>query len=183
MQFRRVSGRDSAQVVTPFVQVGTSCDSTVTSGTDYAFISSLDESPRVASAVDLPSGMTEASPFRDQSLRGHASLRQRASHGITRCDARRASPLWAGLTCELTLARGSCVYPTRNFATLGKSVTPTSYEMVIRSFLPDSLCRHRVRTISSAHQAELLGVQSLRVPHYFFESISSLLASLVHRER
>ena len=71
MQFRRVSGRDSAQVVTPFVQVGTSCDPTVTSGTDYAFISSLDESPRVASAVDLPSGMTEASPFRDQSLRGH----------------------------------------------------------------------------------------------------------------
>jgi len=62
MQFRRVSGRDSAQVVTPFVQVGTSCDSTVTSGTDYAFISSLDESPRIASAVDLPSGMTEASP-------------------------------------------------------------------------------------------------------------------------
>src|SRR5438094_10067455 len=39
MQFRRVSGRDSAQVVTPFVQVGTSWDSTVTSGTDYAFIS------------------------------------------------------------------------------------------------------------------------------------------------
>ena len=40
MQFRRVPGRDSAQVVTPFVQVGTSSFSPVPRGTDYAFISS-----------------------------------------------------------------------------------------------------------------------------------------------
>jgi hypothetical protein len=37
LQFRRARGRDSAQVVTPFVQVGTSCDSTVSRGIDYTF--------------------------------------------------------------------------------------------------------------------------------------------------
>ena len=39
MQFRRTSGRDSAQVVTPFVQVGTSPSSLVPKGADYAFTS------------------------------------------------------------------------------------------------------------------------------------------------
>ena len=39
MQFRRVSGRDSAQVVTPFVQVGTSRDSPIAGGADYLFTS------------------------------------------------------------------------------------------------------------------------------------------------
>jgi hypothetical protein len=37
LQFRRARGRDSAQVVTPFVQVGTSCDPTVSRGIDYTF--------------------------------------------------------------------------------------------------------------------------------------------------
>src|ERR1041384_6766270 len=96
MQFRRVSGRDSAQVVTPFVQVGT--------------------------------------------------------------------------------------YPTRNFATLGNSVTPVSLETVTRSFLSGSPCRHGVRTVSSTLYRELLGVQSLRVPQYLFDRVLPLLPSLIHRE-
>src|SRR5207247_8488113 len=37
LQFHRVPRRDSAQVVTPFVQVGTSRDSSVSGGADYPF--------------------------------------------------------------------------------------------------------------------------------------------------
>src|SRR3954469_16369835 len=37
LQFHRIPRRDSAQVVTPFVQVGTSRDSSVSGGADYPF--------------------------------------------------------------------------------------------------------------------------------------------------
>ena len=79
-------------------------------------------------------------------------------------------------------------YPTRNFATLGMSVTSTpspyraffghsaSYSDAIapkntvkrvagRSFLPASPCRHEDRTVSSLIR-QALGVQSLRIPSH-----------------
>jgi hypothetical protein len=79
MQFRRVPGRDSAQVVTPFVQVGTSSRSPVSRGTDYAFIS-VSRAPAYGTGHGLPFslGWTGASPRRDQSLRGHASRKGEA---------------------------------------------------------------------------------------------------------
>ena len=57
------------------MQVGTSPYSAVSSGADYAFISAVAESPRIAPAIDLPAtaDRTDASPRRDQSLRGHTS--------------------------------------------------------------------------------------------------------------
>jgi hypothetical protein len=66
------------------------------------------------------------------------------------------------LTLKIALERGSCVYPTRNFATLGNSVTPVSNETVARSFLSGSACRHAVRTISSLSEITVPRVWSLR---------------------
>ena len=43
---------------------------------------------------------------------------------------------------------GQFNYPTRNFATLGVLVT-TPRGGVVRSFLPDSSCRHEDRTVPS----------------------------------
>src|SRR4051794_32585951 len=37
LQFHRIPRRDSAQVVAPFVQVGTSCFPSISGGTDYPF--------------------------------------------------------------------------------------------------------------------------------------------------
>ena len=57
------------------MQVGTSSQSPVSRGTDYAFISELQsESPRIALSIDWPllPAETRASPRRDQSLQGHA---------------------------------------------------------------------------------------------------------------
>ena len=64
MQFRRTSGRDSAQVVTPFVQVGTSPLSSVTRGADYAFTSAMlwridsGEYPRLPLGFIIPARRT-----------------------------------------------------------------------------------------------------------------------------
>src|SRR6266542_5022009 len=54
MQFRRVPGRDSAQVVTPFVQVGTSSWIPCSQGDRLCLHLEVSlESPRIAPAMDL----------------------------------------------------------------------------------------------------------------------------------
>jgi len=132
MQFRRVPGRDSAQVVTPFVQVGTSCDPPVTRGTDYAFISSTsDESPRIAPSVDLPpcgrvrsltlSGSVVTGPYRRVPAEGfprHYPLLWPSREGFT---------VMSGIDVRCHHHTGQfVVYPTRNFATLGILLPPTT---------------------------------------------------------
>src|SRR3954453_2152003 len=56
LQFHRIPRRDSAQVVTPFVQVGTSRESSVSGGADYPFppTSSTVEGRRLITSIDLP---------------------------------------------------------------------------------------------------------------------------------
>src|SRR6266542_3428882 len=81
MQFRRVPGRDSAQVVTPFVQVGTSSWIPCSQGDRLCLHLEVSlESPRIAPAMDLsPTNRrtgTEASPRRAQSLRGHTPTKE-----------------------------------------------------------------------------------------------------------
>src|SRR5205823_4587425 len=122
------------------------------------------EGPRITSSVDLPlRGSVRGLARRAQSLRGHTFVEGR---GLP-------TALPAGY--RLVLDRGSrgglrryervftrgrpragqFTYPTRNFATLGISVTPSLLECsgVARSFLPSSSCRHKDRTVPSSHSA------------------------------
>ena len=61
----------------------------------------------------------------------------------------------SGCAHEVTLMQGSLFYPTRNFATLGivvtrcSSISRVTDSQWVRSFLPDSACRHTDRTVSS----------------------------------
>ncbi len=71
------------------MQVGTSSNSTVSSGTDYAFTSSSDEGPRIAAFIDLPSTPKGHSDGRNRRLTFRFSRygvmlikEQRTSHGI-----------------------------------------------------------------------------------------------------
>ena len=120
------------------MQVGTSSRSAVSSGTDYAFISSLLESPRIAPAVDLP-------PKRqDRSLSPKGSVVTgpylpyvREAEGFPRrCPPSIASSLheadgegfavMSGIELAESPPRGATVHPTRNFATLGTLLPPAS---------------------------------------------------------
>src|SRR5205085_1357087 len=54
LQFHRIPRRDSAQVVTPFVQVGTSRDSSVSGGADYPItLASIAKGRRLIASIDL----------------------------------------------------------------------------------------------------------------------------------
>ena len=96
-----------------------------------------------------------ASPRRDQSLRGHTA---EAAEDFPRhyppanLLAGEGFAVMSGCAHGVTSMQGSFIYPTRNFATLGTFVTPTQLSacVVVRSFLPDSSCRHEVRTVSSS---------------------------------
>ena len=84
-----------------------------------------------------------ASPRRVQSLRGHTSnARQRTSHGIARRlpAAGEGFAVMSGCAHGVAPVQGSCIYPTRNFATLGMLLLRDRTACdVVRSFLPDSL--------------------------------------------
>src|SRR6266511_2448085 len=106
LQFHRIPRRDSAQVVTPFVQVGTSRDSSVSGGADYPF-TLTSQGPASDHGFGFAEAVTAISrPNKDdQSLRGQTRSVS-TSHGITlsRHDVlearytRRASPLLAGFS-------------------------------------------------------------------------------------
>jgi hypothetical protein len=114
LQFHRIPRRDSAQVVTPFVQVGTSRFSSVSRGADYPFtltnawrallnseLSAMTErnsrpaftkGRRLITSMDLPLARQRTRSHRhktvtDQSLRGQ--LLRATSHGITHSLSRR----------------------------------------------------------------------------------------------
>src|SRR4051794_18875480 len=81
LQFHRIPRRDSAQVVAPFVQVGTSCSPPISGGTDYPFtLSSRAQGPasdharRFARRQETRSHVQTAD---DQSLRGQEESRVR----------------------------------------------------------------------------------------------------------
>jgi hypothetical protein len=117
------------------VQVGTSSRSAVSSGTDYAFISSLLESPRIASAMDLPSN------GRDRSLTPKGSVVTgpylpyvREAEGFPRhYPPPIASSLYetdgegfavmSGIELTESPPRWATIHPTRNFA-LGLPMSP-----------------------------------------------------------
>jgi hypothetical protein len=97
---------------------------------------------------------TDASPRRAQSLRGHTSVEAEdfPRHYLpTNLLIGEGFAVMSGCAHEVTFVWGSCVYPTRNFATLGILVTtPWSVgHSAARSFLPDSPCRHEDRTVPS----------------------------------
>ncbi len=97
---------------------------------------------------------TGASPRRAQSLRGHTSEEAEdfpRHYPPTKLLVGEGFAVMSGFAHGVASAWGSCVYPTRNFATLGILVTPHSagYRSVARSFLPDSPCRHEDRTVPS----------------------------------
>ena len=95
--------------------------------------------------LTLGGGRTEASPRRDQSLRGHTSRRtQRASHGI----ARRLSPRpWSEAAGEgFAVMSGS----SHRIAPMQGNCSPD------KEFrLGQSPCRHEARTISSTPTVHL----------------------------
>src|SRR5947209_8704204 len=74
LQFHRISRRDSAQVVTPFVQVGTSRFSSVSGGADYPFTFEQlrEELVRVvappAAGIHLPDDRDDADQARSSSM-------------------------------------------------------------------------------------------------------------------
>jgi hypothetical protein len=70
---------------------------------------------------------TDASPRRAQSLRGHTSVEAEdfPRHYLpTNLLIGEGFAVMSGCAHEVTFVWGSCVYPTRNFATLGILVTP-----------------------------------------------------------
>jgi hypothetical protein len=116
---------------------------------------------------------TGASPRRAQSLRGHISEETEdfpRHYPPTNLLIGEGFAVMSGCAHEVTFVWGSCVYPTRNFATLGILVTPPSAgcRSVARSFLPDSPCRHEDRTVPSPLKngvsSTAPSVQSLRIP-------------------
>ena len=78
----------------------------------------------------------------------------------------------SGCAHGVTPVQGSLFYPTRNFATLGMLLLRSNGMVaadVVRSFLPDSPCRHEGSDCTFTFRAMALrssapGVQSLRIP-------------------
>jgi hypothetical protein len=105
------------------VQVGTSSNSTVSSGTDYAFTSSGDEGPRIAAFIDLPSTRRPCDDrnrrltFRFSRYGVMLNEEQRTSHGIAHSMICLGFAVMSGVFYQvIALLEGSSIYPTRNFA-------------------------------------------------------------------
>jgi hypothetical protein len=133
LQFHRIPRRDSAQVVTPFVQVGTSRQSSVSGGADYPFTLAKPcqgpASHRIHRLCVPLAGSTRSAMSRsrlwtcfvnDQSLRGQRDTSSRACvtrlptglpfrcHDVLEAShTRRASPLLAGLFVGITSNTGN----------------------------------------------------------------------------
>src|SRR5207302_8148105 len=116
----------SAQVVTPFVQVGTSRESSVSGGADYPFTLVINDQGPASDHVHrfgLSQERDLMSMFRTISRYG-VNSEERLPTGLpSRCygvleapHTRRASPLLAGLSAGITPSVGQFDYPTRNFA-------------------------------------------------------------------
>jgi hypothetical protein len=108
------------------VQVGTSPYSLVSKGTDYAFISALTaESPRIAPSLDLPADRQCPEPC-PVGLSRYGVMPQGAEdfprHYPPTLLAGEGFAVMSGSARGVTSARGSCVYPTRNFALVSPHV-------------------------------------------------------------
>src|SRR4051812_27175689 len=91
LQFHRIPRRDSAQVVAPFVQVGTSCSPSISGGTDYPFtLRNRTQGPasdhahrfarRQGSRSQIPSGIISRYGVKPNRA---SSSEEPTSHGIT----------------------------------------------------------------------------------------------------
>ena len=107
-------GRDSAQLVTPFVRVGTSCTPSITGGTDYDFELFGTAHRRIGYRIDYgecPCAVTL--DFRRSRYRVNPRWDDFPRHH-PRTAARRRSGF-----ADISRYGLVSTYPTRNFATLG----------------------------------------------------------------
>ena len=126
------------------MQVGTSSNSTVSSGTDYAFTSSFDdEGPRIAAFIDLPAlSLTgiAASPL-GSVVTGSCLTAEDFPRRCPQHDLFGFRRYERGVYKGIAPPEGSSIYPTRNFATLGIVVTAGFIEaggQIISAWLPMS---------------------------------------------
>jgi hypothetical protein len=116
--------------------------------------------------------VTEASPRRDQSLRGHTA---EAAEGFPRHyppvvvsslveTTGLGFAVMSGSSHGITPVQGKPNLPDKEFRYLRHfvtrnaitSITSTNLTELARTFLPGSLCRHRGRTVSSRRKRESL---------------------------
>jgi hypothetical protein len=124
LQFHRIPRRDSAQLVTPFVQVGTSRDSSISGGADYPFTLGFTKGRRLITSVDLPPSAAENAMSRPEGrsvVTGstHAVDEQRGDFprdypfamttSLKASRTRRASPLLAGLSARIAPDSGNSI--------------------------------------------------------------------------